>query len=311
MAEHLTPPEAAGARWRSRSAPSRRLPQRRGTLPVPTHVQRGIERLTPLPITTNRLIAILQKEESSLAAVADLIEFDEVIAARVLRLARSAAYAGRMPIGSVREAVMRLGATTILELALGTYLKALKASAPLYDIDEDDLWAHAAASALAVRALAAECPTLRLPAMAQPAALIHDIGKLVIVRTVQLRPRDILEACRARQQTWIESERELIGFDHAEVGGLLARHWNLPTELADAIEQHHDLPIAHPTPLIDAVVFANYVAKSIGTGLGAEGLNIRMDAAVSARFGVSHASFDRICLQTWTWLTDLRQSVAA
>lgn len=262
-------------------------------------------------MTANRLIAALHKDDSSLSAVADIIEYDEVIAARVLRLARSAAYAGRMPIGDVRDAVMRLGSATILELALGTYLKALKVSAPLYDIDEDDLWAHAAASALAVRALQTECPRLRLPAMAQPAALIHDIGKLVIVRTVHLRPRDILAECQRNEQTWVEAEQHLIGFNHAEVGGMLARHWNLPEELAGAIEQHHDHPIVTPTPLIDAVVFANYVAKSIGTGLGAEGLNMRMDPEVSSRLGVHHDSFDRICLQTWAWLKDLRKSMAA
>lgn len=278
---------------------------------VPLEVRNAIESLTPLPPTANRLIATLQREDGSLAAVADIIEFDEVIAARVLRLARSAAYAGRMPIEDSRDAVMRLGAATILELALGTYLSALKVSAPLYDIDEQDLWSHAAASALAVRALQQELPRRRLPALAQTGALIHDIGKLVLVRSVKLRPADILLECERHNCTWIEAERRAIGCDHAEVGGLLARHWNLPPELASAIERHHDHPIASPDTLVDTMVFANYVAKSVGTGLGAEGLNIRMDPAVSDRLGVHYDSFDRICLQTWSWLNDLRKSMAA
>jgi putative nucleotidyltransferase with HDIG domain len=253
----------------------------------------------------------LRREHASPTSVADLIEYDEVIAARILRLAGSAAYAGRLPVGDIREAVLRLGTATILELTLGSYLRALKVKAPLYDLDETELWAHAAASGLAVRALQAECPRVELPALAQPAGLIHDIGKLVLVRAVQLRPRDILAACERDGVTWVEAERQLIGCDHAEVGAMLARHWKLPEELASAIAHHHDQPIANPDPLTDAVVFANYVAKAIGTGLGAEGMNIKMDQAVSARLGVNHVQFDRICLQTFDWLQDLKKTVAA
>lgn len=278
---------------------------------VPLKIRQGLGTLKPLPATANRLIAALQKEDTSLASVSDFIEHDQVIAGRVLRLARSAAYSGAMPINSVQAATMRLGTATILELVLGDYLRTLKMAAPLYDLDEDDLWAHGAASGLAVRALRQECPRTPMPEIAQSAALMHDIGKLVLVRTVQVRPADVLSICQREKITWVEAERQLIGCDHAEVGGLLARLWELPEELCSAIEHHHDQPIANPEPVVDAVVFANYVAKSIGTGLGAEGLNIGMDPTVSQRLGVDRDSFDRICLQTFNWLKDLRHSIAA
>lgn len=280
-------------------------------MPVPLKIRQGLGTLKPLPATANRLIAALQREDTALASVSEFIEHDQVIAARVLRLARSAAYSGRMPIGDVHSATMRLGTATILELVLGDYLRTLRIAAPLYDLDEDDLWAHGAASGLAVRALKQECPASRIPEIAQSAALMHDIGKLVLVRTVQVRPSDILSICERDHITWVEAERQLIGCDHAEVGGLLAEMWNLPEALSHAIAHHHDHPIVTPDPVVDAVVFANYVAKSIGTGLGAEGLNISMDPTVSRRLGVDRDSFDRICLQTFNWLHDLRSTVAA
>ena len=280
-------------------------------MPVPLKVRQGLGTLKPLPATANRLIAALQKEDTSLSSVSEFIEYDQVIAGRVLRLARSAAYSGSMAINDVHTATMRLGTATILELVLGDYLRTLKMKAPLYDLDEDDLWAHGAASGLAVRALKQECPNTPTPEIAQSAALMHDIGKLVLVRTVQLRPTDVNAICEREKITWVEAERRLIGCDHAEVGGLLARKWDLPEELCRAIERHHDQPIADPDPVVDAVVFANYIAKSIGTGLGAEGLNIGMDPTVSQRLGVDRDSFDRICLQTFNWLKDLRRAVAA
>ena len=278
---------------------------------VPLRVRQGLKTLKPLPATANRLIAALQNEDTSLASVSDFIEYDQVIAARVLRLARSAAYAGSSAIKDVHTAAVRLGTATILELVLGDYLRTLKMKAPLYDLDEDDLWAHGAASGLAVRALKQECPDSPTPDIAHSAALMHDIGKLVLVRTVQVRPADILAICERETITWVEAERQLIGCDHAEVGGLLGHLWGLPGELTSAIEHHHDQPIVNPDPVVDAVVFANYVAKSIGTGLGAEGLNIGMDPKVSQRLGVDRDSFDRICLQTHNWLKDLRQTLAA
>lgn len=280
-------------------------------MPVPLRVRQGLASLKPLPATANRLVAALQNEDTSLASVSAFIEHDQVIAGRVLRLARSAAYAGSMPVGDVRAATMRLGTATILELVLGDYLKTLRIAAPLYDLTEDDLWAHGAASGLAVRALKQECPNTPVPDVAQPAALMHDIGKLVLVRAVQVKPTDISALCEREHLTWVDAERQLIGCDHAEVGGLLARRWELPEDLCLAIEHHHDQPLAIHNPVIDAVVFANYVAKSISTGLGAEGLNIGMDMSVSKRLGVDRNAFDRICLQTFNWLTDLKRAIAA
>ncbi|MGE0040451.1 MAG: HDOD domain-containing protein [Vicinamibacterales bacterium] len=275
---------------------------------IPPTVLLGLESLAPLPATANKLIAMLDEEEVSLAEVASVIEFDPVVAARVLRLARSAAYAGRIPAHDVRTAVMRLGAATVLDLVLGDYLKTLRVTAPLYDLAEDELWAHGAASALAVRALVREVPRAGIPPIAQTAALMHDIGKLVMVRTLAARPAQVNSYCASHGVTWIEAERALFGCDHAEVGGALARHWNLPPELASAVERHHDSPIEAPDAVVDAVVVANLVAKSVGVGLGAEGLNFRIDPGVSSRLGLDFGGFSRVCVQAAAGLRDLRDS---
>ena len=105
-------------------------------------------------------------EDVSLAKIAELVEFDQAIAASVLRMARSW---GSCRLPSTRDrgdAVIRLGTVPLLNLVLGEYLTRLRTAAPLYDLSEDDLWAHAAAAQLAVRALMQECPSAMLPAVA-------------------------------------------------------------------------------------------------------------------------------------------------
>jgi hypothetical protein len=79
-----------------------------GEQPLPSALVRGIRQLEPMPVTAQRLLALLTGEEVSLATIAELVEFDQAIAAAVLRMARSWTYAGARPPETVRDAVLRL-----------------------------------------------------------------------------------------------------------------------------------------------------------------------------------------------------------
>ena len=76
-----------------------------GEQPLPSALVRGIEQLEPMPVTAQRLLALMNGEDVSLASIAELVEFDQAIAAAVLRMARSWAYAGSRPPETVRDAV--------------------------------------------------------------------------------------------------------------------------------------------------------------------------------------------------------------
>ena len=168
-----------------------------------------------MPVTAQRLLALMNGEDVSLARIAELVEFDQAIAAAVLRMARSRAYAGSRPPETVRDAVLRLGTVPLLNMVLGDYLTRIKTSAPLYDLSEDDLWAHAAAAQLAVRAITQECPGAQLPAVTSTAALLHDIGKLVMSRCLNASVETIVSHARQAGITFVEAERQLFGVDHA------------------------------------------------------------------------------------------------
>jgi putative nucleotidyltransferase with HDIG domain len=216
-----------------------------------------------------------------------------------------------MPVDDVRDAVVRLGAATLLELVLGDYMRSLRTQAPLYHMAEDELWAHGAAAGLAVRALQLECPRAGIPQLARTAALVHDIGKLLMVRAVKADPAAVLAMCRDQGITWVEAERRLFGFDHAVAGAVLARAWSFPKPMVEAIEHHHDSPIVEASVFTDAVVVANLVAKSIGVGLGAEGMNFNVDPGLSQRLGLSFPGFSRVCIQTAAWLKEIRGGMKA
>jgi putative nucleotidyltransferase with HDIG domain len=271
---------------------------------VPEELVRRIRQLEPLPVTAHRLLGLLNGKDVSRTAIAELIEFDQAIVAAVLRAASTLRHAGRTT-PTVREAVVRLGTVALLDLVLEGYLKKLRTATPMYDLSEQDLWLHGAAAQLAVRALAAERPQAKIPAIAETAALLHDIGKLIVSRYLKADVRELLTHARTRAITFVEAERELLGVDHAVVGAAMAEAWKFPPEIVDAIRRHHSPPFTNPTVVLDAVALANVVAKTIAAGLGAEGLNFAVDPGSYRRLGVDFATFGRVCLHADAWLREV------
>ena len=275
---------------------------------IPETILDGIQNLDPLPVTARRLTAMVGNDKANIQEIAEIVEYDPAVAANVVRVANSAAFAGRYQIERVRDAVIRLGTGNLLNIVLDGYLRVFKTDAPMYDLTEEDLHLHSAASSLMIRALASETRS-PIPPSASIAALLHDIGKLILVRYMKADQSALIELSHKKQISFVEAEREILGCDHAEVGGAIARKWGFPLEITEAIEQHHQV---HPDGngiILDAVMLANYAAKSMGYGLGAEGLNMSMDYAGSRkRLGISIDGFERACAQAAMWVLEQRQS---
>jgi len=274
------------------------------TRALPADIVRGITDLAPLPATAYRLMALLRGEDESLTTIAALLESDQGLVASLLRRANSARYMAS-PARTALEAVMRVGTVSLLDLVIQEHLRRLLTAAPTYGLDEHDLWIHGAAAQLAARALRAERPRLQIPAIADTAALLHDIGKLIIARYLKVEARAVTAYARERDVTWSEAERSVLGFDHTIIGAAVAEHWHFPADVTLAIRHHHDRETTHDSRLLDAVMLANLVAKTVGAGLGAEGLNFGVSATIHERLSLDFDAFARICLATQDGLHDL------
>ncbi len=231
---------------------------------IPVNMLAGIKRLDPLPVTLQRLIRAVDDENTGAAQIGEIVQYDHAAVAEILRVANSAAYGGWARTDSVRDAVNRFGKSRIMHIVLGGHLKRLQVTAPLYDLTEDELWSHSTASSLAIKAIARECPKAELVESAAIAGLVHDVGKLIMVRYLDADFRVILATRDEQQISFVEAERQVFGCDHAEVGGAIAERWGFPGEIREAIARHHEYPLIESTPLLDAVVMANMVAKVPG-----------------------------------------------
>lgn len=234
-------------------------------------VERANE-LEPLPATVSRLASVVSSDDSSVRDVSEIVSFDPKLTAALIRYANSAATAaGRGAVETVDAAVTRLGMGVVLEVATANSVRAkLQAALPEFDMSAGALWRHAVATALAAEWLGRVRRGV-VPPETFTAALLHDVGKLVLARFLDRDLLDYLE--RARREggrSPLEAEREILGVHHGELGGLICQHWDLSENICRGVTHHHD-PEAGFATICDAVHVANLVAHYVeGTPEGAE-----------------------------------------
>jgi len=161
----------------------------------------------------------------------------------------------------VRDAVVRLGTGTTLSVATGTRMKkGMNRGIPEYGLPEGALWRHSVAAALAAEMSARHCTT-RVPPESFTAALLHDVGKLVMRRFLYPEVSDLLGS--ADHPNRLRAEVEILEVHHGELGGAVAQHWNLPESIVKGIVYHH-FPDQGGETICDVVHIANAVAKAAG-----------------------------------------------
>ena len=197
--------------------------------------------IEPLPAALSRLLSLLSEEDFDASEVVEILSHDPALAGDVLGLANSSAYGAYRHIGDLREATARVGIREVVNIAMRRAMRARFATPlPAYGLQPDDLWRHCITASVAAEIVrkAADVP---VAPMISTAALIHDVGKLVIARSIPENFVDLLlKAADAEQIPLDEAERRVLGLDHGEVGGVVARTWGLPVSIQVALTQHHN-----------------------------------------------------------------------
>jgi putative nucleotidyltransferase with HDIG domain len=233
---------------------------------------RAAARLDPLPTSVTRLAALVCDAAPEIDTVVEIVEHDPALTGALLRAANSSWSAARREIVSVREATIRLGTGPVLSVALAANLRGpLREALPAYGLAEDELWEHSVAAFVAADEIASAA-TCAVPAAAATAALLHDVGKLVVARFVDDETAARLAAACDGGASVLEAERSVLGVDHAELGALVVRSWGLPGALVGAVRTHHR---PGPGDLAAAVVhLADHVAHEVGPGGPAAGAEV-------------------------------------
>jgi HD-like signal output (HDOD) protein len=265
--------------------------------------------LQPLSPSVARLTSLLCAGTWDLDEVIRIIGYDPVLSAQLLRVANSALSGSMSVIGNVHTATVRLGSARVLALAMGTCVRVPFARAgKAIGLDEGVLWRHSVASSLAAERIGSYLSE-PVPPEAQTAALLHDLGHLVLGVSL---PADLLTIlANDVRDGWCGSRRaehDHLGTDHASVGGSLAGHWGLHPMLVDAIAYHHTpqyLAKPHHARLAYVVNAADMVAATIGAGLGERERDPIDEASALDWLGLTGDDYTRLCGDVFDDLEDV------
>ncbi len=225
---------------------------------------KDVESLMPMPISSVRLAEMVSDPESTIKGFSRVIELDQALTLNVLKWANSSFSSPGSKIETVRDAVVRLGTANILKLAVGQHLLAsFSSNLTKTELGENELWRHSVAAALAIENIG-HFSNVKIPGVAFTAALVHDVGKLILCRRIgydafyEIIHGIVIEKGVAD----IEAERIFFRTDHAEVGGAVARHWGFSEDIITSIELHHSYEIENGI-LLDLVVISDIAAHGI------------------------------------------------
>ncbi len=230
----------------------------------PSEIMRYLQNIQDLPTLSSvamRVNGLLQDMDTTARDLADVIEKDQSILSKLLRLANSSFFGFSSRVSNVAHAVMILGFNTVLNAVLSmAVIDALGTKSKLNGLSMKHFWRHSISVAVVSRHLSQIAGGPRQET-AFTAGILHDIGKVVMARYFADRFSDLWQEMNSSSKSYPEAEKLFFPIGHDAIGAFLARKWNLPEELCAVVAQHHQpeiMPLTNPLALIvnaaDAIV---------------------------------------------------------
>lgn len=221
----------------------------------------AIERLPSLSPVVTEIMSIIDSGEVDIDTLEKKIYQDQVLTARILRIANSPFYGFSGKITSAKEACVVLGLYTIRNIAitataLGAFPPGAQQGAP--GLLED--WDHAVRTALTAKVLARRYGLEKN--LAFTAGLLHDLGRIMLKVSFPEQYSVVLDRQRSSGILFKEAEMAVLGVEHCQTGKRLAEHWNLPAPIRSAMAHHHDPDEGQHSPVVDLVHIADILSST-------------------------------------------------
>jgi len=260
----------------------------------------GIDTLTPIPPVAAQIMALAEDENSSMFDIADLIIHDPSITASLLKICNSAYFGLSRQIESVRDAITLLGLDQIVELVLLNGTAANFRDEPDgYGLGEGELWHHAVLSAHVAKVLAKNHGLENKKHLIFTAALLKDIGKIIMGRFVAFSYEKINILVHSKGYSFNEAEKEIIGMNHEELGAEVGKKWRFGDKLIYIIRNHHMTDeTCRNDPETALVYLADIVCMMIGFGTSVDGLAYRFYSDVLNRMNLTEKDLQNVIFDT-------------
>jgi HD-like signal output (HDOD) protein len=211
-----------------------------------------------------KLQRMLSDYDFTVDEVAQVANEDQSLASQMLKMANSPMYMGRTKVATIKEAVIRLGAQQVINIAIAASQASAHASEnPALDRYMKDLWLHSHGCALGAKWLAHNCGMRGIADEIYLAGLLHDVGKLYLLKSIER----LVKAGVISSMFDHELVMEIFEAMHVEQGYRLMQHWNFPAMYCDVIRDHHLEQWDPVNKMLAIVRFVNLTCHKVGLGL--------------------------------------------
>jgi len=223
-----------------------------------------LEDIPTLPAVAMRVNELINDPSSSASDIAEILKKDQVLTAKLLRLANSSYYAIPGGVTDVQRALAFLGFNTVAQLTLGISVFSVFQKFNSEEFSMIAFWKHALGTGICTEMLAKRLNYPK-PEEAFTCGLLHDVGKLVLHEIDQERFFHIIRETEVRKCSFVEVEREFDLPGHPFLGEVMAKKWGLPHVIQLAIRYHHmdvtQMSSILPSvkPVIQMVALANTI----------------------------------------------------
>lgn len=184
--------------------------------------------------TISHLLSLLSQDEPSISEIVQSVGTDQSLTSRLLTIVNSPAYGAVRQIGSIDEAVIRVGLIGLRNLTLAVSMNDITGGARRKE------WSHSLYVAHVSDILSRKVKLNReAQRFAYVTGLLHDIGKLFLSRRYMMEYQNV-QALVNNGLSLQEAERNIFGYDHAAVSGMLLSAWDVPPSIVEAIRRHHE-----------------------------------------------------------------------
>ncbi len=237
-----------------------------------------VSELISIPRTAIELLSGGTDSKTAAQKLIHLVESDPVLTAKLLSTANSAFYGLRWEVASIQQAVLTLGVDEVNRLVLAYQLRQ-----QIFTLDSrqkeflSKVWKHSVVTA-AVSRLIKQYIHYHSNGEEFTGGILHDFGKILLAHHFPKELDEIRDLIARTSMNDIAAERQILGIDHAEIGGILAAQWELPLSITEIMRRHHAVEDAVIDSVLIAIVrFADLLTELWGNGIGERSLPVQLD----------------------------------
>ncbi len=261
-----------------------------------------IDHLPTLPTVFLKVSQMLNDPMVTAKRIAEVIETDQAIAMKLLKIVNSPFFGFSRKIMTVQDAIVLLGfnatRNTVMTISV---IRTMNHKSDVDGFDVQEFWKHSIATGIVSRFIAKK--TKVDPDKAFIAGIVHDIGKIVLEQYFKEELQKVLKLMQTKKKSFYEAELEVYRGTHCDLGSYLADKWNLPVPLIEAIDLHHTPGEATEDPqLVSVVHIANSVAKGLGYCASGWSKEKELDSYAFARLDIEPSGLEG-------WIDEIKEEI--